>query len=398
MRGVIILFTALGTTLLGGCFLRLNGERPLRARGWEKKAEVANVTPKVVQAFGSPLTSLPQTENRTSAHKDGIHQVELDPKCKAIQDNILSSSNKKKRYTEDYYLHVVKKLQNCTWVRRPEESAKFRSELASCCNAVNNFIASQNNTPLGSNMSYEVDSRKTIHITEDIFRMLPASSPLSVYPFKNCAVVGNGGILKNSSCGAEIDRSDFVFRCNLPPTVGNISKDVGNKTNLVTVNPSIIAQKYSRLNKKKTEFVGNIAAYGDAFLLLPAFSFRSNTAISFKVYHTLQEFKTTQKAIFFHPTYLKSLARFWRTKGVKAYRLSSGFMIISAAVELCENVKIYGFWPFSQSTEKIPITHHYYDNQLPKPGFHAMPKEYNQILQLHGKGILKVQFGKCESD
>lgn len=38
------------------------------------------------------------------------------------------------------------------------------------------------------------------------------SPPLSVYPFKNCAVVGNGGILKNSSCGAEIDRSDFVFR------------------------------------------------------------------------------------------------------------------------------------------------------------------------------------------
>lgn len=83
---------------------------------------------------------------------------------------------------------------------------------------------------------------------------------------------------------------------------------------------------------------------------------------------------------------------------MKAYRLSSGFMITSAALELCENVKLYGFWPFSKSMEKMPISHHYYDNQLPKPGFHAMPKEYNQILQLHGKGILKLQFGKCESD
>ncbi|NXQ69412.1 SIA8F sialyltransferase, partial [Quiscalus mexicanus] len=273
-----------------------------------------------------------------------------------------------------------------------------RSELASCCDAVHNFIASQNNSPLGSNMSYEVDSKKTILITQDIFKMLPASSLLSVYSFKNCAVVGNGGILKNSSCGAEIDSSDFVFRCNLPPTTGNISKDVGNKTNLVTVNPSIIAQKYNKLNEKKTEFLENIAVYGDAFLLLPAFSFRSNTATSFKVYHTLKESKAAQRAIFFHPTYLKSLAQFWRTKGVKAYRLSSGFMITSAALELCENVKLYGFWPFSKSTEKMPISHHYYDNQLPKPGFHAMPKEYNQILQLHGKGILKLQFGKCESD
>ncbi|NXC15913.1 SIA8F sialyltransferase, partial [Corythaeola cristata] len=275
-----------------------------------------------------------------------------------------------------------------------------RSELASCCDAVHNFIASQNNTPLRSNMSYEVDSKKTILITEDIFKMLPVvrtvSLPVIIIAVSYIFWVSNRAAFIS---GAHLFKKMFPnFRCNLPPILGSISKDVGNKTNLVTVNPSIISQKYNKLNEKKTEFLENIAVYGDAFLLLPAFSFRSNTATSFKVYHTLQEFKATQRAIFFHPTYLKSLAQFWRTKGVKAYRLSSGFMITSAALELCENVKLYGFWPFSKSTEKMPISHHYYDNQLPKPGFHAMPKEYNQLLQLHGKGILKLQFGKCESD
>uniref|UniRef100_A0A670ZUM9 ST8 alpha-N-acetyl-neuraminide alpha-2,8-sialyltransferase 6 n=1 Tax=Pseudonaja textilis TaxID=8673 RepID=A0A670ZUM9_PSETE len=245
-----------------------------------------------------------------------------------------------------------------------------------------------------STLLKEMDAHPVLNSDNSVTVSCFQFQPLD-FPFKHCAVVGNGGNLKSSNCGAEIDKSDFVFRCNLPPTSGNVSQDVGNKTNLVTVNPSIIAQKYNKLNDRKATFLENIASYGEAFLLLPAFSFRSNTAASFKVHHTLREFSAKQKAIFFYPRYLKSLAQFWRTKGVKAYRLSSGFMITSVAVELCENVKLYGFWPFSKSIAGIPISHHYYDNQLPKPGFHAMPKEYNQILQLHGRGILKLQFGKC---
>ncbi|XP_014427219.1 alpha-2,8-sialyltransferase 8F isoform X2 [Pelodiscus sinensis] len=372
MRAGIAFPAALSSLLLFACLLRLAARGALRTRSWQEETEAAtDVTPKGFRILRAPVAFVQLAThpgNRTT-HKNAIYQLEQASKCKEMQDNIWSSSIKKKR-----------------------------SELASCCDAVHNLIASQNNTLLGSNMSYEVDNKKTILITEDIFRMLPESPPFLGYPFKHCAVVGNGGILKNSSCGAEIDNSDFVFRCNLPPTIGSVSKDVGNKTNLVTVNPSIIAQRYNKLNEKKVTFLENMASYGNAFLLLPAFSFKSNTAASFKVYHTLQEFRAKQRAIFFHPRYLKSLAQFWRTKGVKAYRLSSGFMIASAAVELCENVKLYGFWPFSKTTEEMPISHHYYDNQLPKPGFHAMPKEYNQILQLHGKGILKLQFGKCDSD
>ncbi|XP_061443129.1 alpha-2,8-sialyltransferase 8F isoform X1 [Rhineura floridana] len=402
MRAIIALAALLSSLLLFLCLAWLSGEGSGSARSWEKKEGRASTdgTPRVLRSLRLPSASAqlaPQlVTNRMAPNQTGIQKSEQASKCKEMWNNNWSSSIKKKRYSEDYYLQIVGKLQNCTWKKRPQEYARFRSELASCCDAVHNFIASQNNTPLGSNMSYEVDNKKNIHITEEIFRMLPQLQPLD-YPFKHCAVVGNGGILKNSSCGAEIDKSDFVFRCNLPPTMESVSEDVGNKTNLVTVNPSIIAQKYNKLNEKKI-FLENIASYGEAFLLLPAFSFRSNTAASFKVHQTLREFSAKQKALFFYPRYLRNLAQFWRTKGVKAYRLSSGFMITSAAMELCENVKLYGFWPFSKSIAGMPISHHYYDNQLPKPGFHAMPKEYNQILQLHGRGILKLQFGKCLSD
>ncbi|XP_073485822.1 alpha-2,8-sialyltransferase 8F isoform X2 [Aquarana catesbeiana] len=315
--------------------------------------------------------------------------------CRDVQDRLLSVSLRK-RYSEDYYIQAVNDVQNCTWKKKPQEYSRFRLYLSSCCNAVNNFIVSQNNTSLGSNITYEVESKKNILIAEDIYKMLPKSQPFDGIPFKQCAVVGNGGILKNSSCGAEIDQSDFVFRCNLPPIWGNVSIDVGNKTDLVTVNPSIIALKYGKLNDMKTAFLKNLTNYGYSFLLLPAFSYSSNTAISFEVHHLLRKYQAKQKAIFFHPNYLKSLAQFWKGRGVRAYRLSTGFMITSAAIELCQDVTLYGFWPFSKNLDGKPISHHYYDNQLPKPGFHAMPKEFYQVLQLHHKGVLKLQLGECE--
>ncbi|KAL6069279.1 hypothetical protein STEG23_019738 [Scotinomys teguina] len=286
---------------------------------------------------------------------------------------------------DSVYLQMLRKVHRA-----------YREKLASCCGAVQNFVVSQNNTPLGTNMSYEVENKGQIPIRENLFHMFPVTQPFVNYPYNQCAVVGNGGILNKSLCGAEIDKADFVFRCNLPPITGNASKDVGNKTNLVTVNPSIITLKYKNLKEKKAKFLEDISNYGDAFLLLPAFSYRANTGISFKVYQTLKESNVRQKVLFFHPMYLRHLAAFWRTKGVTAYRLSSGLMIASVAVELCENVKLYGFWPFSKTVQKTPVSHHYYDNKLPKRGFHQMPKEYVQMLQLHMKGILKVQFSKCE--
>ncbi|XP_072811169.1 alpha-2,8-sialyltransferase 8F [Vicugna pacos] len=369
-------------------------DAPARSRLWvEESREATHGTPAALRTLRSPATQPPRTMNSTYLNEKSLQPSE---RCKNLQAGLETLSNKTKKYSEDDYLQIITNIQSCPWKRQAEEYENFRAKLASCCDAIQNFIVSQNNTPVGTNMSYEVESKSEIQIRENIFAMLPVSQPFVEYPYNQCAVVGNGGILNQSLCGAEIDKSDFVFRCNIPPTTGNVSKDVGSKTNLVTLNPSIIRLRYGNLKEKKAMFLEDMATYGDAFVLLPAFSFRANTGASFKVYSTLKESKARQKVLFFHPKYLKNLALFWRTKGVTEYRLSSGLMITSVAVELCESVKLYGFWPFSKTAENTSVSHHYYDNHLPKRGFHEMPKEYSQILQLHVKGILKLQFSKCE--
>uniref|UniRef100_A0A8D0YQR1 Alpha-2,8-sialyltransferase 8F n=1 Tax=Sus scrofa TaxID=9823 RepID=A0A8D0YQR1_PIG len=329
----------------------------------EESREATHSTPAALRTLRSRATQPPHTTSSTYLNAKSLQPTE---RCQNLQDDLKALSNKTRKYSEDDYLQIITNIQSCPWKRQAEAYENFRAKLASCCDAVQNFIVSQNNTPVGTNMSYEVESKSEIQIRESIFDMLPVFQPFIGYPYNQCAVVGNGGILNQSLCGAEIDKSDFVFR-------------------------------YGNLKEKKAVFLEDIATYGDAFVLLPAFSFRANTAASFKVYYALKESNSRQKVLFFHPKYLKHLAVFWRTKGVTEYRLSSGLMIASVAVELCENVKLYGFWPFSKTGENTPVSHHYYDNKLPKRGFHEMPKEYRQILQLHVKGILQLQFSKCDT-
>uniref|UniRef100_A0A672RNT4 ST8 alpha-N-acetyl-neuraminide alpha-2,8-sialyltransferase 5 n=1 Tax=Sinocyclocheilus grahami TaxID=75366 RepID=A0A672RNT4_SINGR len=136
-------------------------------------------------------------------------------------------------------------LQVCKWEQNKEETDNFKMSLSRCCNAPSFLFTTKRNTPSGTKLRYEVDTSGILHISPEIFKMFPDDMPYSKSQFKKCAVIGNGGIIKNSKCGREIDAADFVFRCNIPPISDMYSEDVGSKTDLVTVNPSIITERYT---------------------------------------------------------------------------------------------------------------------------------------------------------
>uniref|UniRef100_A0A3P9JDM0 Alpha-2,8-sialyltransferase 8E n=1 Tax=Oryzias latipes TaxID=8090 RepID=A0A3P9JDM0_ORYLA len=286
-------------------------------------------------------------------------------------------------------------LQVCKWVQSKEETSNFKMSLSRCCNAPSFLFTTKRNTPAGSKLRYEVDTSGILPITNEVFKMFPHDMPYSKSQFKKCAVIGNGGIIKNSKCGKEIDSADFVFRCNIPPIKEKYSTDVGSKTDLVTINPSIITERFQKLEKWRRPFYDVLQNYENSSVVLPAFYNTRNTDVSFRVKYMLDDFDSQRSVFFFHPQYLLNVQRFWAVQGVRAKRLSSGLMLVTAALEICEEVHLYGFWAFPMNPSGVYITHHYYDNVKPRPGFHAMPHEIFNFIHMHTRGIINVHTDQC---
>nr|XP_042120404.1 alpha-2,8-sialyltransferase 8E isoform X7 [Peromyscus maniculatus bairdii] len=313
-----------------------------------------------------------------------------------LLQQLLYSRSYIKRVKQSELFDRWKSLQICKWAMDTSEANLFnRSTLSRCCNAPGFLFTTQKNTPIETNLRYEVESSGFYHINQEIFQMFPKEMPYYRSQFKKCAVVGNGGILKNSGCGKEINSADFVFRCNLPPISGQYTTDVGEKTDVVTVNPSIIIDRFHKLEKWRRPFFRVLQMYKNASVLLPAFYNVRNTLVSFRVKYLLDDFGSQQQVYFFHPQYLSNMSRYWLSLGVRAKRISTGLILVTAALELCEEVHLFGFWAFPMNPSGYHITHHYYDNVKPKPGFHAMPSEIFTFLHLHSRGILHVHTGTC---
>ncbi|XP_044856002.1 alpha-2,8-sialyltransferase 8F-like isoform X2 [Mauremys mutica] len=270
-----------------------------------------------------------------------------------------------------------------------------REQLGRCCNASANLVLSRENTPLGSRIVCDGQPAKRLLVREELLEILPQGSPFQGAPYECCAVVGNGGILRHSSCGPEIDRAQFVVRFNLPPP--GFAADVGTKSSVVTMNPSILHVRFRGLSRRRRPFAEAVGAHGAALLLVPAFSFAAYTAISFQALYTLEDFGSPARALFMNPEYLARLDGHWRRRGLRAKRLSSGFMLVSAALEMCRHLILYGFWPFPSDPQGRPLPHHYYDDQPPKPGVHAMPEEFTRYLGMHRQGALRLHLGRCQA-
>ncbi|XP_051956423.1 alpha-2,8-sialyltransferase 8F-like [Xyrauchen texanus] len=281
---------------------------------------------------------------------------------------------------------------SCPYKSNTTEQELNRMRLKMCCNATGSLYLTKRNTAVNQKIPYETNSKRTHTVDAALHTMLPEDFPWSGRGLGRCAVVGSGGILKNSSCGQMIDSADFVIRFNLASVNDS---DVGLKTDLITINPSQIRTDYSKLQKNPGPFVERVSVYGNATLILPAFAYTFNTQLSINSLKVLRPIRPQQPVVFFSPDYLRTLDHFWKGRGLKEVRLSTGFMLISVALELCEQVHVYGFWPFDSDLQQRTVPYHYYDQRVPSRRMHAMPEEFQRLLQLHSQGALTLHLQPC---
>ncbi|XP_048033384.1 alpha-2,8-sialyltransferase 8F-like [Megalobrama amblycephala] len=284
-------------------------------------------------------------------------------------------------------------FMNCPYKSNKTERELNRVRLQFCCNAKETLMLTKNNTAHNQTIPYETTTKnKPFQMTAELHSMLPEDIPWSGRRLDRCAVVGSGGILKNSSCGREIDSADFVIRFNLAAVNDS---DVGMKADLVTINPSQL--RYKNLEKNPDPLLERVSVYGNATLIIPAFAYTFCTTNSIKTLKVLQPIRPQQPVVFFSPSYLRTLDRFWKGRGLQEVRLSTGFMLISTALELCEHVHVYGFWPFGSDLQERPVPYHYYDQVTPSRHMHKMPEEFVRLLQLHSQGALTLHLQPCSS-
>ncbi|KAA0706467.1 Alpha-N-acetylneuraminide alpha-2,8-sialyltransferase [Triplophysa tibetana] len=147
--------------------------------------------------------------------------------------------------------------------------------------------------------------------------------------------------------------------------------------------------------KGRDLLVKHVSVYGKAHLILPAFAFPSNTRYAMKALEAIQPVRPQQPVVFSSTSYLRNLAQLWKSRGLKVKRLSTGFMFINVALELCEDVHVYGFWPFDIDPMQRQVPYHYYDKRSPNKRWHRMPEEFLRLLRLHSQGALTLHLKTC---
>ncbi|XP_019633593.1 PREDICTED: alpha-N-acetylgalactosaminide alpha-2,6-sialyltransferase 2-like [Branchiostoma belcheri] len=209
----------------------------------------------------------------------------------------------------------------------------------------------------------------TVH--RSLFNVSQGGAPV------RCAVVGNGGNLRASGKGKEIDSHDYIFRMNAAIVKG-FEKDVGRRTSfyfhsVTTLKSSLIsARKYGFVqvpNTTETIYVDIPTLERDYLFMDAMLSWKpvqkgEDTSESHRPPGLFGERPKASRFRMIHPDFLSYLKYRWlnSTFGYgryqRIYRPSTGAVALLTALHVCDVTDAYGF--ITQTWRNY--TSHYYED------------------------------------
>ncbi|XP_040915041.1 sia-alpha-2,3-Gal-beta-1,4-GlcNAc-R:alpha 2,8-sialyltransferase isoform X1 [Toxotes jaculatrix] len=296
-------------------------------------------------------------------------------------------------------------LQNSSkWRYNSTAFIQQRNEISQYIDIPHNFTLTRGSVRIGQLMHYDYSSHKYVFsIGENFHSLLPEASPILNKHYNVCAVVGNSGILTGSRCGPQIEKFDFVFRCNFAPTE-IFKKDVGRRTNMTTFNPSILEKYYNNLLtvQDRNNFFLSLKKLDDAILWIPAFFFHTSATVTRTLVDFFVEHRGQLKVQLAWPgNIMQYINNYWKTKQLSPKRLSTGILMYTLASSMCDQIHLYGFWPFGwdpNTGKELP--YHYYDKKGTKfttkwQESHQLPAEFKLLYKMHTEGLLKLTLSHC---
>ncbi|XP_035679138.1 alpha-N-acetylneuraminide alpha-2,8-sialyltransferase-like isoform X2 [Branchiostoma floridae] len=192
----------------------------------------------------------------------------------------------------------------------------------------------------------------------------------------------------------------------MPPVCSPYLDDIGRRTDLVTTCRDRMNSKWGLLKSRagREKFLNHLHdQYGqDTYIVSAPFTIRRDIEALLSISELLRSNNSSVVPLYISPTHARQTLQAWSDLGLDLNKgrinFSSGFYYTSVALELCDQVNIYGFWPFREDREGRPVRYHYYksvDTGGLENSWHAMDKEFEKLLQLHKLGVLQLIHGNC---
>eukprot|EP00027_Filamoeba_sp_ATCC50430_P008377 CAMPEP_0168559180 /NCGR_PEP_ID=MMETSP0413-20121227/10380_1 /TAXON_ID=136452 /ORGANISM="Filamoeba nolandi, Strain NC-AS-23-1" /LENGTH=450 /DNA_ID=CAMNT_0008590379 /DNA_START=95 /DNA_END=1443 /DNA_ORIENTATION=+ len=233
-------------------------------------------------------------------------------------------------------------------------------------------------------------SEANLYANNEIKKVLKNFQNSSLFPqedswlnrrYNRCAIVGNGGSLRGSKRGAEIDSHDVVVRLNLAPFL-NFSEDVGSRLDIAVSNGPSFTNCWRRNDtdlpgKPNYEILAQIS-FKPQWVRLPSCQVHNNNIkylpMSYLFVDLVDQVLNEYQLSYFG-------------NSTKKYR-STGMLAVTAMSFICDHVSAYGF------ERGAHMENHYYSNVSDREwnghSYMAEKKFFSDLA--NGSGLFEKHF------